>query len=152
MNNDMMKAKKGSVKKRIRRGRGNSSGAGGECGRGQKGQQSRSGYSKRFGFEGGQMPLYRRIPKKRGFKPLSKRVFFVVNLKLIDAIAVDKDVVTKDYLYQKNILKDTSLKLKILGEGTLTKKIKIIADAFSKKAIEEIQKCGSEFEIIQLAQ
>jgi len=150
MNHNLIKAKKGSIKKRIRRGRGNSSGAGGECGRGQKGQQSRSGYSKRFGFEGGQMPLYRRIPKKRGFKPLAKRVYFVVNLKLIDSIAHEKDIINKDYLFQKNILKDPYLKLKILGEGQLTKKVKIIADAFSKKDIDIIQKSVSEFEIIKL--
>jgi large subunit ribosomal protein L15 len=89
-----LKPAKGSVKKRVRRARGNSAGQGGEAGRGHKGQKSRTGYSRRAGFEGGQMPLYRRLPKKRGFAALSKKPYQALSLYLIERALKDFKVVT----------------------------------------------------------
>jgi large subunit ribosomal protein L15 len=89
-----LKPAKGSIKKRVRRARGNSAGQGGEAGRGHKGQKSRTGYSRRAGFEGGQMPLYRRLPKKRGFSALSVKSYQGLSLYLIERALKDFTVVT----------------------------------------------------------
>jgi large subunit ribosomal protein L15 len=89
-----LKPAKGSIKKRVRRARGNSAGQGGEAGRGHKGQKSRTGYSRRAGFEGGQMPLYRRLPKKRGFTSLTTKSYGAVSLYLIERALKDFSVVT----------------------------------------------------------
>jgi len=89
-----LKPAKGSIKKRVRRARGNSAGQGGEAGRGHKGQKSRTGYSRRAGFEGGQMPLYRRLPKKRGFGSLSVKSYEALSLYLIERALKDLSVVT----------------------------------------------------------
>ncbi|MCK9208816.1 MAG: 50S ribosomal protein L15 [Salinivirgaceae bacterium] len=147
--NDLIKPKKGSTKKRLRRGRGDSSGLGGESGRGHKGQQSRSGYSKRFGFEGGQMPLYKRVPKKKGFKILNKIEYEIINLDQIELISKNGDIVDVNYLFENRLLKSLHQKVKILGNGTLTKKITFKVYACSKQAAEKIVKTGSTIEIVK---
>jgi len=114
-----LKPTKNSVSKRKRKGRGNASGLGGECGRGHKGQKSRSGGSIRSGFEGGQTPLYRRLPKKPGISSRSKDNFEIVVLSTINKLFTDGDEVTIDSLFKFNVIKSTSSKVKILYDSDL---------------------------------
>lgn len=138
---------KNAIKNRKRKGRGNASGLGGECGRGHKGQKSRSGYKSRPGFEGGQMPLYRRIPKKRGIQRIVKTTYRPINLQLIDMNFSDGDLVSSETLYEKGFIKKNE-GFKILGLGELTKKLHIKAAKVSKAAIEKLEKSSSKLEII----
>ncbi|NQY74173.1 MAG: 50S ribosomal protein L15 [Candidatus Margulisbacteria bacterium] len=138
---------KNSVKKRLRRGRGNSSGLGGECGRGHKGQKSRSGYSRKLGFEGGQMPLYRRLPKKRGFKNPFKIVFCTINVSTIEEFYNDGDTVEMESL-KENGLMNGERYIKVLGNGNLKKKVTIKAHKISKSAAEKVKVSGSKLEIL----
>ena len=139
----------GSVKNKKRVGRGNGSGHGTTSGRGSKGQLSRSGGSSktRLGFEGGQMPLNRRIPHLKGFKNTRKEEFNIINLsqleKLEEGLAVDIDA-----FFKLGMVRDKKNKIKILGNGSLTKKFTIKADSFSKSAIEKIEKAGGKAEAI----
>lgn len=119
-----IKFKKNSVKKKVRKGRGNASGYGTQAGRGHKGQKSRSGYSRRAGFEGGQTPLYRRVPKKRGQgnNLLPKKNLVPINLELLDKFYLDGDTVSIQTLIQKKIINKKQTP-KILGRGSLSKKV-----------------------------
>ena len=133
---------KGSVKKRNRIGRGEGSGHGGTATKGHKGAQSRSGYSSKAGFEGGQMPLQRRVPKY-GFKNINRVEFSGVNLDVLQQLAdktnlsvIDKDVLVANGLVSKNDL------VKILGRGELTSKLDIKANAFSATAKTAIESKG----------
>ena len=137
-----IKPKAGSVKPRTRRGRGNSSGLGGESGRGHKGQKSRTGYSRKQGFEGGQTPLIRRLPKKKGFKNPGKITYIAINLDLLERISNAGDIVNLNYLIEKGIIKRSD-DVKILSQGELKKKITLEFSKFSKTALEKIQKSGS---------
>lgn len=129
-----LKYKTGSKKKKKRVGRGTSSGFGKTCGRGHKGQKSRSGGTKGLRFEGGQTPLYRRLPK-RGFKNYPfKKVYAVLNVS--DLAGYEGEV-------NKETLKVSGL-LKILGGGELTKALSVHADKFSKSAKEKIEKAGGK--------
>ncbi len=141
MTTKQFKPAKGSVKNSKRRGRGNASGLGGECGRGHKGQKSRSGFKSKPGFEGGQTPLYRRLPKKRGMNNLFRVSFHGVNLSKLNDLFSDGETVDKDALIKRGILSKND-NLKILGDGHLDKKLSIVADRFSKSAIEKIEKSG----------
>jgi len=134
------------TKKRKRVGRGGSRG-GTSC-RGGKGQNARSGGGVRRGFEGGQMPIFRRLPK-RGFSntPFAEKVD-IVTLRQIESFVNEGDVVTKDLLVEKRLLKKGWL-LKVLATGTLSKKVTIEADAFSNGAIEAITRVGGEARVIQ---
>jgi len=130
---------KGSVKKGKRLGRGQGSGKGGTSTRGHKGAKSRSGYSKKVGFEGGQMPLQRRVPKY-GFKNINRKEYKGINISTLQSLAEDNNLEKIDFevlilaeLVSKNA------KVKILGKGTLEKKIEVHAHAFSKSAIEAIE-------------
>ena len=135
-----LKPAKGSVKKDTRIARGQGSGKGGTSTRGHKGQKSRSGYSKKIGFEGGQMPLQRRVPKY-GFKNRNRVEYKAINLSSLQALAekrnldrIDVETLIESGLVSKNA------KVKILGNGTLTRKLDVTAHAFSvaaQKAIEE---------------
>ena len=138
------KPAKGSVKKRIRKGRGNASGKGGECGRGHKGQNSRSGGGTRPGFEGGQMPLYRRLPKKRGETNIFKIDYVPINLSDLEYFFEENEVVNQEQLYLKKKIKKGE-KYKILGNGTLTKKLDVFAHKCSKKALEKINQLSGKF-------
>jgi len=132
---------KGSVKRNVKRlGRGQGSGKGGTCTRGHKGDKSRSGYFKKRGFEGGQMPLLRRIPKF-GFKNINKIEYVPVNIKTLEHLATTYNLkkIDPQVLYEYGLIKKNS-KVKILGTGTLTHSLEVYAHAFSgtaKKAILE---------------
>lgn len=132
----------GSVKTRKRIGRGSGSGLGGTSTRGHKGAKSRSGYSKKIGFEGGQMPIQRRLPKF-GFKSLNKIVFKPINLLTLEILAQSASLtkIGLDELRQHGFIGKTD-KVKILGNGVLTIKLDIEANAFSKSAEEAIVALG----------
>ena len=142
-----IKPAKGSTSKRKRVGRGNASGFGGECGRGHKGQKSRSGFSRKPGFEGGQNPLYKRIPKKRGFTNIFKVAYDVINLSDLEQFFNDADEVSLDLIYEKGLAKKGA-PVKILGNGQLSKKLKLTAHAVSKSAEAKIAESGSVLEIL----
>ncbi len=137
----------GSTKKRKRVGRGNASGHGTTSGRGSNGQLSRSGGGVRLGFEGGQMPLQRRLPHLKGFKNTRKEVFNIVNVSQLEVFDVDATV---DYesLLNKGLIMKKKARVKILGSGDFTKKLTIKADCFSKSAIEKINKAGGKAEAL----
>mgnify|MGYP001201406888 FL=1 len=146
MNLNNLLPSKGSIRKNSKRlGRGQGSGKGGTSTRGHKGAKSRSGYSKKLGFEGGQMPLQRRIPKF-GFKNINRTYYNVLNLDsikiLIDNKKIKKDL-TKENLIQLGIISKKDL-VKVLGRGELKSGIKIEAHKFSKSAILKIKKAGGE--------
>ena len=139
-----------SNKKNKRRGRGSGSGLGKTSGRGVKGQKSRSGVSIKS-FEGGQMPLYRRLPK-RGFNPIEKKSIAILNLDKIQAFIDKKNIKTSETL-NSNLLKKLRLinkrssKLKILGSGVIKDKINIEADLASKSAVSKLEKIGGSIQI-----
>ncbi len=135
-----------SVKKRKRLGRGCSSGHGFTSGRGSKGQNSRSGGGVRPGFEGGQMPLYRRVPK-RGFTSIFKKNYNIINISRLN-IFEDGDVVTQKELIDKGLIKKIRHGVKILAKGSLNKKLTIKANKFSQKAINEIESVGGKIEVV----
>ncbi len=142
-----LKAPIGANKRKKRRGRGPSSGHGKTSCRGHKGQRARSSGRLRPGFEGGQMPLVRRIPK-RGFNNPFKVRFQVVNLENLGKFKEDS-VVTPIELQEKGYIEQLNQPVKILGNGKLTKKLTIKAHAFSRTALEEIKKAGGLAEIIK---
>lgn len=134
-----LKPAKGSVKNKKRIGRGQGSGHGGTSTRGHKGAKSRSGYSQKIGFEGGQMPLQRRVPKF-GFTNINRKEYKAVNLIALEELAQAQNITTidKDVMIQAGLIKKKDL-VKILATGSLTKKLEIKADAFSKPAKEAIE-------------
>ena len=134
-----LKPAKGSVRKSIRLGRGQGSGRGGTSTRGHKGAKSRSGYSKKIGFEGGQMPLQRRVPKF-GFKNINRVEYKGINLGTLQKLAESNnlDKIGVDTLIAAGLVNKKS-KVKILGKGTLEKKLEVSAHAFSKTAVEAIE-------------
>lgn len=136
----------GSVRNRKRRGQGEGSGLGRTSGRGHKGQRSRSGFSRKRGFEGGQMPLVRRIPK-RGFHNKFRTEYAVVNLDRLEKLG-EKEV-TPELLKEKRVVRNMKDGLKILGGGELTKAIKVKAHAVTKSAEEKIKKAGGSVEILE---
>lgn len=125
---------KGAVQKKFRIGRGVGSGNGKTSGKGQKGQKSRSGYSRALYSEGGQTPLTRRLPK-RGFKNRSRVEYTVINVSEFENL--NENVITPELLYSKGLIK-IGMPLKVLGNGTLTKSIEVHADSFSKSAEQKI--------------
>jgi large subunit ribosomal protein L15 len=137
-----LKPAEGSTHKRKRIGRGQGSGRGGTSTRGHKGAKSRSGYSQKRGFEGGQMPLYRRIPKG-GFKNINRKEYLGINLDALQKLADEKNISEFDI----NVLIDNGMAqkndlIKILGRGELKSKIEVKAHAFSKTAQEAIEQQG----------
>lgn len=136
-----LRPKLGSKKSKKRIGRGNSSGHGNYSGRGVKGQNSRTGGQRRPGFEGGQMPLHRRMPKLKGFNPIMKKIFSIINVETLNIFENDAKV-DITILKEKELIKNTKNPVKILGNGELTKKLHITANAFSKSAKEQIEKLG----------
>ncbi|MCD4737027.1 MAG: 50S ribosomal protein L15 [Bacteroidales bacterium] len=137
-----LKPAKGSVHKKKRIGRGEGSGRGGTSTRGHKGAKSRSGYSKKIGFEGGQMPLYRRIPKF-GFKNINRKEYRGINIDTLQKLADEKklQVIDLDVLIANGLASKNNL-VKILGRGELSKKLDVTAHAFTKKAVEAIESQG----------
>ena len=143
-----LKPAPGSKRKRKRVGRGRGSGYGGTCGRGHKGQKSRSGGSIPAWFEGGQMPLVRRIPKRGPRRLGHKRIVYdVVNIKTLNLF--DEEIeVNPELLRQVGIIKKKNAHIKILGDGELDKQLKVRAHKFSKSAIEKIEAKGGTAEVI----
>ena len=129
----------------FRRGRGHGSGNGKTAGKGHKGQKARSG-APRPGFEGGQMPLYRRLPK-RGFKCRNSKEIIGINVSALECFENDS-VVTIESLLEAGIVKNTRDGVKILGNGELTKKLTVQANAFSAGAVEKIEALGGKAEVI----
>jgi len=141
-----LRAADGSTKDRKRRGRGRATGQGKTGGRGMNGQNSRSGGGVRLGFEGGQMPLYRRIPK-RGFNNIWRTEYVILNVDDLNRFD-NGTVVTPELLKDKGIVKQTRDGIKILGDGNLEKKITVKAHKFSKLAVEKIESAGGKAEVI----
>ena len=143
-----LKPAKGSVKTNKRLGRGTGSGRGGTSTRGHKGAQSRSGYSSKRGFEGGQMPLQRRVPKF-GFKNLFRKEFHRINLDTLQALAETKNITVIDVqILVENGLASKRDKVKILGRGELKSKLEVKAHAFSSTAKEAIEAQGGSIATI----
>nr|WP_298573375.1 50S ribosomal protein L15 [uncultured Mogibacterium sp.] len=141
-----LKAAEGATKARKRRGRGQGTGLGTTGGRGMNGQNSRSGGGVRLGFEGGQMPLYRRIPK-RGFNNRFAKEYAEVNIADLNKFE-DGAVVDFDLMLQSGLVKQVKDGVKVLGNGELEKKLTVKAEKFSKSAAEKIEKAGGKAEVI----
>lgn len=148
MNLSNLKPAAGSTKREKRIGRGQGSGHGGTSTRGHKGAKSRSGYSKKVGFEGGQMPLQRVVPKF-GFKNINRKEFKGINLEVLQMLADKKGLtkIDKQVLFDAGLIQKSTL-VKILGNGTITSKLEVSADAFSKAAIQAIE--GANGSVIKL--
>ena len=145
--NDLFPAP-GSRKDRKRVGRGNGSGHGSTAGRGDKGQNTRSGGGKGPGFEGGQNPLHMRMPKLGGFKNRNRVEYAVVNVGRLEEIYDAGDTVDVDSLFAKGVIKAKTTPVKVLGDGELTKKLTVKASGFTKSAEEKIKAAGGEVEVI----
>ena len=143
-----LKPAQGSTHSRRRIGRGPGSGLGGTSTRGHKGAKSRSGYKRKIGFEGGQMPLQRRVPKA-GFKNINHKEYFAVNISTLQKLAESKgwEKIGIQELIQAGLTNGKEL-VKVLGNGELTAKISVEANAFSKKAEEAIKAAGGNITII----
>lgn len=141
-----LKAADGATKKPKRKGRGSGSGLGKTAGRGHKGQNARSGGGVRIGFEGGQMPLYRRIPK-RGFTNIWAKKYTELNVDVFNRFE-EGAVITPDLLAEMGIVKQVKDGIKVLGNGNLEKKVTIKAQKFSKTAVEKIESAGGKAEVI----
>ena len=142
MNLSNLKPAEGATKTRKRIGRGSGSGRGGTSTRGHKGAKSRSGYSRKTGFEGGQMPLQRRVPKF-GFNPLSRVEYKAINIETLQVLADSQkiDKITPEVLINAGLISRKHL-VKILGRGTLSAKLEVEAHAFSKAAEQAISSAG----------
>jgi len=148
MNLSSLKPPAGQKHSRKRIGRGMGSGRGKTATRGHKGQHAGTGFSLMRGFEGGQMPLHRRLPK-RGFTNIFKKQYAVVNLGRLEKL--DGDNFTPDRLVELGVVRKLGDGIKILGSGELTRKIRVEAHFFSKSAVEKIQKAGGEAAVIGAA-
>jgi len=142
-----LKPTEGSIKKRKRVGRGNSSGHGTTSCRGTKGQLSRSGGKTRIGFEGGQMPLQRRIPYLKGFKNTRKKEFNVVNVGQLERLD-SNSVVDFKVLKENGLIMKKKRLVKILGSGKLSKKLTVKANCFSRSAVEKIERAEGKAEVV----
>ena len=142
-----MYAAEGATKTRKRVGRGTGSGLGKTSGKGHKGQNARSGGGVRPGFEGGQLPLFRRLPKRGFSNAMFKTTYAVLNLSDLNKFE-ENTTVTPELLKEMGILKNQLDGVKILGNGTLEKKLIVKANQFSKKAQEEIEKLGGKADVI----
>lgn len=145
MNLSNLRPPKGQRHKKQRIGQGMGSGRGKYSGRGAKGAKSISGYSKMRGFEGGQMPLHRRLPK-RGFKNIFRKEYAIVNVGVLEKL--EGDNFTLESLMSSGIVKKSNAGLKVLGNGELTRKINVKAHVYSKSALDKIQKAGGSAEVL----
>ncbi len=142
-----LKPNEGSVKNRKRIGRGPGSGTGKTSGKGHKGQNARSGGGVRPGFEGGQLPLFRRLPKRGFSNSMFKKEYAIINLDDLNRFN-DGDVVTPELLIELGIVKKQLCGIKVLGNGTLEKKVTVRAHKFSDSAKEKIEALGGKVEVI----
>ena len=141
-----LKAPRGAVKKRTRVGRGEGSGLGKTSGKGHKGQKARTGGSTKLGYEGGQTPLHRRLPK-RGFTNKFKKIYNVVNVERL-SVFNKGDVVDRDALLKKGIVKNIKGGIKILGDGEIKASLTVKADKFTDAARKKIEAAGGKVEVI----
>ena len=146
-NLNSLNSNKGSRRKKLRKGRGIAAGQGASCGFGMRGQKSRSGRPTRPGFEGGQMPLYRRVPKLKHFQIINQKSFSIINLSKLNDFK-ENDIVNIDSLVKKGLLYKPKYPLKVLGNGEIKVKLKVEAHAFTKAAKEKIESLGGSCEII----
>jgi len=142
-----LKPNTGSRQKKLRKGRGIAAGQGASCGFGMRGQKSRSGRPTRPGFEGGQMPLYRRVPKLKHFEIINQKKFSVINLEKLNKFN-DDEVVNLDSLVKKGLLFKPKFPLKILGNGNIKVKLKVEAHSFTNSAKEKIEAAGGSCNVI----
>jgi large subunit ribosomal protein L15 len=139
---------KGSVRERKRVGRGPGSGMGKTSGRGEKGQKSRSGFSHKDGFEGGQMPLHRRVPKRGFTNARFKKEFAEINLERLEVFDAGA-IITPEILVKRGMIKNLRDGLKVLAKGTVTKALTVRAHKFSARAQEQITGAGGKAEILE---
>ena len=142
-----LKPNNGSRKKKLRKGRGIAAGQGASCGFGMRGQKSRSGRPTRPGFEGGQMPLYRRVPKLKHFEIINKKSFSIINLEDLNNFK-EGETVNLDSLVKKGLLFKPKFPLKVLGRGDLKVNLKVEAQAFTKTAKDKIEAAGGSYLIL----
>jgi large subunit ribosomal protein L15 len=148
MNLSNLRPPKGQKHRKRRIGQGMGTGRGKYSGRGAKGAKSISGYSKMRGFEGGQMPLHRRLPK-RGFTNIFRKEYAIINIGLLEKL--EGDAFTPESLIASGVVKKLNAGLKILGNGELTRKINVKAHLYSKSALDKIQKLGGSAEVLPRA-
>jgi large subunit ribosomal protein L15 len=137
----------GAKKTPMRKGRGHGTGNGKTAGRGHKGQNARSGGGVRPGFEGGQMPLYRRVPKRGFNNKIFAKVYSEVNVSALNSFE-DGEIITAELLKEKGIIKKINDGVAILGNGDLTKKLTVKASRFTKTASEKIEAAGGKVEVV----
>ena len=142
-----LKSNSGSRKKKLRKGRGISAGQGASCGFGMRGQKSRSGRPTRPGFEGGQMPLYRRVPKLKHFEIINQKKFSIINLDKLKEFK-DNDTVNLDSLVKRGLIFKPKYPLKVLGNGEINAKLTVQAHEFTKVAKQKIEEAGGSCELI----
>ena len=145
---DKLKPARGAVRNRKRVGRGPGSGLGKTAGRGEKGQKSRSGFARKPGFEGGQMPLHRRIPKRGFTNHRFKKAYAIVNLERLEIFEAGT-IVTPEVLVERGVIKSLRDGVKILGNGALTKALTVRAHKFSAGSQQAIAKLGGKAEVIE---
>jgi len=139
---------KGSTHKKKRVGRGPGSGRGKTAARGEKGQKSRSGYSSKIGFEGGQMPLHRRLPK-RGFTNIFKKQWIEISLESLEKHFGANDEVTPEIMHRRGLIKKAKRDIVVLGNGDIKKALRISAHRFTRSAREKIEKAGGAANLIE---
>ncbi|MDR0303728.1 MAG: 50S ribosomal protein L15 [Chitinispirillales bacterium] len=145
-----LKPANGATHHKHRVGRGSGSGWGATSGRGNNGAKQRSGYSQKDYFEGGQLPLIRRLPK-RGFTNIFKKYYQVVNISDIEAIAKNGDIVDVEFLYSAGRIHSKEEMVKVLGNGEITKSVTVKVDAFSTSAEDKIAKANGKTEVLNRA-
>ena len=143
---ESLQANKGSRRKKLRKGRGIAAGQGASCGFGMRGQKSRSGRPTRPGFEGGQMPLYRRVPKLKHFPIVNQKTFSVLNVSNLNSFK-EGTVINLDLLVKEGVLTKPKNPLKILGNGKLEVKLTVHAAAFTASAKKKIEEVGGTCEL-----
>ncbi len=143
---DSLKANKGARKRKLRKGRGIAAGQGASCGFGMRGQKSRSGRPTRPGFEGGQMPLYRRVPKLKHFPLVNQKAFTVVNVSALNELKAGS-IVNLDSLVKEGVVTKPKYPLKILGNGSLKTKLTVQAALFTAAARSKIESAGGTCEV-----
>ena len=141
---DQLKAPPGARRNRKRVGRGNASGNGTYAGRGMKGQKARAGGGVRRGFEGGQLPVIRRLPSQRGFTNIFKKEYAVVNLDSIVAKLPEESEVTPELLKEARLIRGMRLPVKVLGRGDMDKAVTVLAHKFSDEARRKIEAAGGQ--------
>ncbi len=144
---DSLKPNKGARTKKLRKGRGIAAGQGASCGFGMRGQKSRSGRPTRPGFEGGQMPLYRRVPKLKHFPLVNQKLYTIVNVSALNELK-EGSKVNLDSLVKDGIVTSPKSPLKVLGNGKLDVKLSVQAAAFTKSAKSKIEAAGGTCEIL----